>query len=279
MSGLAVAVFQKVSRLTVQGIAQPAERIGLHANKAVLLPELVDRGRREARRLCERVPADFALVHDFLESKVDRHSGKYNAMVRAGQCGRLVLYYQRSTIQRDAGVRKSRSCCLTEAERDQLIVAWDGLCAYCREPIAGRICMEHVEPLSRGGEDVPDNIVPSCVSCNCAKHDLFLLEWAFYREGMIRQNHETRLPYVVDDAPADERTKDHARLCAKSPLRLVVATESGNHLLECGHRCVVRFDPYANNAIVPSRRRRCYECSGVWPRPASPTQANTPKET
>ncbi len=64
-------------------------------------------------------------------------------------------------------------------------------CAYCR--VGGtRLQKDHVIPLSRGGFDVPNNVVPACVPCNVAKGDrdfrefmrergynetLFLLRW------------------------------------------------------------------------------------------------------
>ena len=37
---------------------------------------------------------------------------------------------------------------------------------------------EHVDPLSRGGNNDMSNIVPACRDCNASKHNLFLLEWA-----------------------------------------------------------------------------------------------------
>jgi 5-methylcytosine-specific restriction endonuclease McrA len=50
-----------------------------------------------------------------------------------------------------------------------------GKCLYC-----GTVCqleMEHVEPLSRGGLHVCENIVGACTSCNGSKGAKFLLEW------------------------------------------------------------------------------------------------------
>lgn len=62
-------------------------------------------------------------------------------------------------------------------------------CAYCSAPFGrfvNRPITEHVEPLSRGGEDVPENTLRVCDSCNTSKSNLFLLEWVWRRAGLIR---------------------------------------------------------------------------------------------
>lgn len=54
------------------------------------------------------------------------------------------------------------------AETWAAILAWySGLCAYCQE--APGSTRDHVVPLSRGGEDSPGNLVPSCLRCNLLK--------------------------------------------------------------------------------------------------------------
>jgi len=45
-------------------------------------------------------------------------------------------------------------------------------CAYCQTPLAGRHrTKDHLRPLSRGGSQNPDNLVPACRSCNSRKKD------------------------------------------------------------------------------------------------------------
>lgn len=55
----------------------------------------------------------------------------------------------------------------------------NGRCAYCLrcEAEAGTLAMEHMLPLSRGGTNDPDNIVPGCKSCNSSKNDKTPLEF------------------------------------------------------------------------------------------------------
>lgn len=54
-------------------------------------------------------------------------------------------------------------------------------CTYCGQP-SRSLVIEHVEPLSRGGQDVPENVVPACGPCNTSKRDRFLLEWMLARD-------------------------------------------------------------------------------------------------
>lgn len=49
-------------------------------------------------------------------------------------------------------------------------------CAYCLK--ANPLEIEHVQPVSRGGADTVDNIVPACHACNASKGARSLLEWA-----------------------------------------------------------------------------------------------------
>jgi 5-methylcytosine-specific restriction endonuclease McrA len=54
-----------------------------------------------------------------------------------------------------------------------------GACLYCGQ--ISSLEMEHVEPISRGGLHIRDNIVAACSSCNASKGAKFLLEWRIGR--------------------------------------------------------------------------------------------------
>jgi hypothetical protein len=71
---------------------------------------------------------------------------------------------------------------LTVREWRELQAAFEHRCAYCGATHS-KLIPEHVEALSRGGEDERENIVPACRSCNCSKADLMLLEWVFAQHG------------------------------------------------------------------------------------------------
>ena len=56
----------------------------------------------------------------------------------------------------------------TGAEWGALLDQWGSLCAYCGG--AGPLEADHRIPLSRGGANNIDNILPACRSCNGKKH-------------------------------------------------------------------------------------------------------------
>lgn len=47
----------------------------------------------------------------------------------------------------------------------------DHRCCYCNAPLEGRETIEHVVPLSRGGENNPHNVLLACAGCNSSKQD------------------------------------------------------------------------------------------------------------
>lgn len=65
---------------------------------------------------------------------------------------------------RKAGVGGSH----TADEFAALCVSYDGCCAYCGV-VPERLTADHVIPISRGGSDDIENIVPACASCNFSK--------------------------------------------------------------------------------------------------------------
>jgi 5-methylcytosine-specific restriction endonuclease McrA len=56
---------------------------------------------------------------------------------------------------------------LTIEDWDRLVVEHGGCCAYCGT--AAELVTEHVVPLSRGGDNTKDNVVPACSPCNRRK--------------------------------------------------------------------------------------------------------------
>ena len=56
----------------------------------------------------------------------------------------------------------------TEAEWRAKLAEHHGLCVYCGAPATSR---DHAQPVSRGGPNTIDNIVPACLTCNLRKHD------------------------------------------------------------------------------------------------------------
>lgn len=50
-----------------------------------------------------------------------------------------------------------------------------GVCIYCGA--ADKLTTDHILPKSCGGEDIPDNVVSVCQSCNSSKGSKGLYEW------------------------------------------------------------------------------------------------------
>lgn len=60
-------------------------------------------------------------------------------------------------------------------ERAEVFEAWAGWCIYCPSPATE---LDHLTPLSRGGQDERTNVAPVCRGCNASKSNLTLIEWA-----------------------------------------------------------------------------------------------------
>jgi hypothetical protein len=58
-------------------------------------------------------------------------------------------------------------------------------CVYCGADLTpGRGAhLDHLEPRARGGEDLVVNLVLSCDSCNSARQDMSLEQWAAYAQA------------------------------------------------------------------------------------------------
>lgn len=93
-----------------------------------------------------------------------------NAKYRATEKGRAVG--QKRSANRRARVREAEG---TVTAEDWLLILEQHKhrCYYCKK-IRVRMTLDHVIPLSKGGRNSPENVVPACVSCNCAKRDKIL---------------------------------------------------------------------------------------------------------
>lgn len=58
---------------------------------------------------------------------------------------------------------------LTTAQWLEIVETFNGACAYCLRTDR-KLTVDHVIPLSRGGDHTYGNVVPACQSCNSRKH-------------------------------------------------------------------------------------------------------------
>jgi len=77
---------------------------------------------------------------------------------------------------RRAAIKENGHCDLTAAQWREILDRYDHRCAYCGER-SDKLTMDHVVPISRGGEHTASNIVPACMSCNSSKGAKNLEEW------------------------------------------------------------------------------------------------------
>jgi 5-methylcytosine-specific restriction endonuclease McrA len=73
---------------------------------------------------------------------------------------------------------------LTAVQWREILERYHYCCAYCGTN-AAHLTIDHVIPVSRGGQHTKENIVPACQSCNSAKHDHTLEEWGEYESCTI----------------------------------------------------------------------------------------------
>jgi 5-methylcytosine-specific restriction endonuclease McrA len=88
---------------------------------------------------------------------------------------KLRLYNRSKSKQRKARERGSRTVMLSPDQLWRRWVEFDHCCAYCGTQ--GDLQVEHVIPISKGGEHHLGNIVPACASCNYSKRSAPVEQW------------------------------------------------------------------------------------------------------
>lgn len=93
----------------------------------------------------------------------------------------------------------------------ELFVKFNKNCAYCIFREADSI--DHIIPLTKGGTNNIDNLLPVCISCNSSKGDKILLEWRpitaltlnkIYRGVSVesgKQRHSEMMAQIKKDFP------------------------------------------------------------------------------
>ena len=101
----------------------------------------------------------------------------YKDMIRrylATDAGRQMKLY--AANRRRARLLDNKSPGVTPKEWSEVLEFFGYLCAYCLTP-AKKFERDHVIPISRGGRDSPDNVVPACMPCNRQKNTKLVAVW------------------------------------------------------------------------------------------------------
>jgi 5-methylcytosine-specific restriction endonuclease McrA len=129
-------------------------------------------GRRERREMVARGSAWCSECAAWL-SLGDVRNGKCRSHIN--EEARRIYARNAAAVARRKSVRKRNLDPVPEWWREEKFEEFGGLCAYgCGRPAAA---LDHVWPVAKGGESRPDNLVPSCVTCNSSKKDRDYRPW------------------------------------------------------------------------------------------------------
>ena len=140
---------------------------------------------RKAIRQSGRLPSVPRLVYDQQLEHWRKHPAdyetynlkrsKYNFRWRYMVDPKFRLYHRSKAKRRKAQQRGSTALMLSPDQLWRRWVQFDHCCAYCGTN--GDLHMEHVIPISKGGEHHLGNIVPACQRCNYSKHTSEAQAW------------------------------------------------------------------------------------------------------
>ena len=100
-----------------------------------------------------------------------KHNFRWRYMVEP----KFRLYHRSKARERKARERGSTTLMLSPDQLWRRWVQFDHCCAYCG--VDGDLHIEHVIPISKGGEHHLGNIVPACQRCNYSKHTREVQSW------------------------------------------------------------------------------------------------------
>lgn len=97
---------------------------------------------------------------------------------------RYIAHAKKASSKRRALIAQADGS-FTASDLRKLYEDQDGLCGYCGVRIffevKGDVHVDHVQSLSRGGSNWPDNLCLTCESCNLSKQNKTVSEWQAVR--------------------------------------------------------------------------------------------------
>lgn len=157
---------QKVAYARARYAEKRAERLAWVAENRPLLQLL----RRRRRAAAERHKQD--LIRAWRAANRDQVNAQATAWRRANpdkiRIRNLAHKHRRRALKRGAGG--------SGIDRAAAVVIWGGRCAYCGCVLV-HPTLDHIIPLSRGGDNHPENLAPACAGCNASKSSRLLAEW------------------------------------------------------------------------------------------------------
>ena len=140
---------------------------------------------RKAIKAAGRLPSVARLVYEQQLQHWRQHAADYQQHVRERNLRNnrwrymtdesFRLYHRSKSKRRKAQQRGSTALMLSPDQLWRRWVEFDHGCAYCGAD--GDLQIEHVIPISKGGEHHLGNVVPACQRCNYSKATADALEW------------------------------------------------------------------------------------------------------
>lgn len=87
-------------------------------------------------------------------------------------------------------------------------------CRWCCRPFHKNLTIDHVIPLDRGGNHIPDNLVAACLSCNTSRRNKLVEEWLPFQKLLW---HLTSSPPSLEMPEMQPNRAKRKRLFARSP--------------------------------------------------------------
>jgi len=116
----------------------------------------------------EQTPEKIKYDHEYSIAHREERN-EYHRMYRLKYPEKQQRWGQAAFMRRQALKRGSIST--VTAEQIQAIKSvYESRCAYCGV-LSQALAMDHIIPLSHGGEDIIGNLVPACQGCNSSKGD------------------------------------------------------------------------------------------------------------
>lgn len=134
---------------------------------------------RRRERYCHSPEKERARARDWQRRNRAKHGAaraRYYRNNRDRILARVLAYFRdhpevaRSAARKRRRLKKQAPGSHTATDVLRQYQLQGGLCFWCGYALNGRYHVDHIIPLSRGGDDGPDNLVVACAGCNQRKH-------------------------------------------------------------------------------------------------------------
>ncbi len=107
-------------------------------------------------------------------AKFQSENRGYLRLWRVSNPGKVLLYRHLRRVRVRAVVVEHG---LTRDEWLEILEVFGHCCAYCLRSDL-KLTVDHVVPVSRGGDHTAENVVPACIGCNSRKNDRLIFSMA-----------------------------------------------------------------------------------------------------